>query len=238
MHRQRAPRRLWAWHLSALVYEWSYVQVAHQIDEDCLAFLGERLIGAVVADCGCGPGVVTEKLVRAGAALVVAIDGNASMLKRARARLAKAIASGKVLVYQGSYEAQTLATIRAQALAGRGFDLVLFKRSLYMPRPRALRTLRTAAASLGPRGLIVVAHPERALWRYACAPPFGLTSYTPLHVVNRAVSRVLAWSGSEEYTLYTRAELLGLLQEAVPGAHVHRVRTQQRPYNLVALQVP
>ena len=153
MHRQRAPRRLWAWHLSALVYEWSYVQVAHQIDEDCLAFLGERLIGAVVADCGCGPGVVTEKLVRAGAALVVA-------------------------------------------------------------------------------------HPERALWRYACAPPFGLTSYTPLHVVNRAVSRVLAWSGSEEYTLYTRAELLGLLQEAVPGAHVHRVRTQQRPYNLVALQVP
>jgi len=181
---------------------------------------------------------VTEKLVRAGAALVVAIDVNASMLKRARARLAQDIASGTVLVYHGSYEAETLAGIREQALAGRGFDLVLFKRSLYMPRPRALRTLRTAAASLGTRGLIVVAHPERSLWRYACAPPFGFTSYTPLHVVNRAVSRVLAWSGSEEYTLYTRAELLGLLHEAVPGAHVQRVLTQQRPYNLVALQVP
>src|SRR5215468_11491556 len=93
MNRQREQRCLWAWHLSALVYEWSYVHVAHQIDEDVLACLGERLIGAVVADCGCGPGVVTEKLVRAGAALVVAIDVNASMMKRARARLAKDIAS-------------------------------------------------------------------------------------------------------------------------------------------------
>ena len=83
-----------------------------------------------------------------------------------------------------------------------------------------------------------MAHPERSLWRYAWAPPWGFTSYTALHVVNRAVSRVLAWSGGEEYTLYTRAELLGLLQEAVPGAHGHRVRTQQRPYNLVAIQVP
>jgi hypothetical protein len=138
----------------------------------------------------------------------------------------------------GSYEAETLAGIREQALAGRGFDLVLFKRSLYMPRLRALCTLRTAAASLCTRGLIVVAHPDRSLWRYACAPPFGFTSYTPLHIVNRAVSRVLAWSGGEEYTLYTRAELLGLLQEAVPGAHVQRMHTQQRPYNLVALQVP
>jgi hypothetical protein len=70
-------------------------------------------------------------------------------------------------------------------------------------------------------------------------PAVGLhLLYASVHVVNRAISRVLAWSGGEDYTLYTRAELLGLLQEAVPGAHVHRLRTQQRPYNLVALQVP
>jgi hypothetical protein len=43
--------------------EWSYVQVAHQIDE-LPGVRGERLVGAVVADCGCGPGVVTEKLRR------------------------------------------------------------------------------------------------------------------------------------------------------------------------------
>lgn len=71
-----APRALGAWHLSALMYAWAYIHVAHQIDEDCLAYLGERVVGMLVADCGCGPGVVTEKLLRAGAARVVAIDIN------------------------------------------------------------------------------------------------------------------------------------------------------------------
>jgi len=145
MNRQREQRCLWAWHLSALVYEWSYVQVAHQIDEDFLGYLGERVLGAVVADCGCGPGVVTEKLLQAGASRVVAIDANASMIERARARLAKGVATGQVLVCHASHEADTLAGVRQRALAGRGFDIVLFKRSLYMPRQRALLTLRQAA---------------------------------------------------------------------------------------------
>jgi 2-polyprenyl-3-methyl-5-hydroxy-6-metoxy-1,4-benzoquinol methylase len=238
MNRQREQRRLWAWHLSALVYEWSYVQVAHQIDEDFLGSLGERLVGAVVADCGCGPGVVTEKLLQAGVSRVVAIDANASMVERARARLAKGIETGKVLVCHASHEAGTLAGVRQRALAGRGFDIVLFKRSLYMPRQRALLALRQAATALCARGMIVVVHPERSLLRYAFAPPFGLTSYTPLHLVNRAISRVLEWGGMEEYTLYTCAELLALLREAVPGAQVKHLPSQQRPYNLVALQVP
>ena len=34
MNQQRAQRRLWAWYLSALVYEWSYVQVANALAED------------------------------------------------------------------------------------------------------------------------------------------------------------------------------------------------------------
>src|SRR5262249_38894921 len=109
-------RRLWAWHLSALVYEWSYIQVAHQIDEDFLDYLGERMVGAVVADCGCGPGVVTEKLLQAGAARVVAIDANASMIERAKVRLAKRITTGKVVACQTSYEASTLGGICQQAL--------------------------------------------------------------------------------------------------------------------------
>lgn len=238
MKRQREQQRLWAWHLSALVYEWSYVQVAHQIDEDCLEYLGERLVGAVVADCGCGPGVVTEKLLQAGAARVVAIDVNASMIERARVRLAKRVATGNALVCHASHEAGTLTGVRQRILAGRGFDIVLFKRSLYMPRQRALLTLRQAAAALRAHGMIVVVHPERSLLRYAFAPPFGFTSYTPLHLVNRAISRVLEWSGMEEYTLYTCPELLALLREAVPGAQVQRLPSQQRPYNLVALQIP
>jgi hypothetical protein len=56
--------------------------------------------------------------------------------------------------------------------------------------------------------------------------------------VNRAISRVLERGGIEEYTLYTCAELLALLREAVPGAQVQRLPSQQRPYNLVVLQVP
>ncbi len=231
-------RHVWAWHLSALVYEWSYIQVAHQIDEDFLDYLGERAVGAVVADCGCGPGVVTEKLLQAGAARVVAIDANASMIERAKARLAKRVATGKVIVCQTSHEARTLAGICQQALGGHGFDIVLFKRSLYMPRQRALLTLRHAAAALRARGVIVVVHPERSLWRYAFAPPFGLTSYTLLHLINRTISRALEWCGIEEYTLYTCRELLALLREAVPEAHVERLPSQQRPYNLVALHVP
>ena len=238
MSLQREQRRFWAWHLSALVYEWSYIQVAHQIDEDFLDYLGERVVGAVVADCGCGPGVVTEKLMQAGAAKVVAVDANASMIERAKVRLAKWIETGQVVVCQASYEASTLARVRQQTLAGRGFDIVLFKRSLYMPRLRALLTLRHAATALRAQGMIVVVHPERSLWRYAFAPPFGITSYTPFHLINRAISRVLEWCGMEEYTLYTCGELLALLREAVPRAHVECMPTQQRPYNLVALQAP
>src|SRR5262249_21726533 len=175
---------------------------------------------------------------QAGAPAWVAIAATASTIKRAKARLLNQAATGKVVVCQTSHEARPLAGICQQALDGRGFDIVLFKRSLYMPRQRALLTLRQAAAALGARGMIVVVHPERSLWRYAFAPPFGLTSYTPLYLVNRAISRILEWGGLEEYTLYTCAELLALLREAVPGAQVKRLPSQQRPYNLVALQVP
>lgn len=238
MNLQAAQRRFWAWHLSALVYEWSYIRVAHQIDTDFLSYLGERVVGAVVADCGCGPGVVTEKLLQAGAARVVAVDANASMIERAKARLAPCMATGKVVVYQASHEVGILSWARQQALGGRGFDIVLFKRSLYMPRQRALLALRHAAAALRSRGTIVVAHPDRSLWRYAFAPPFGITSYTPLHLGNRAISRLFEWCGVEEYTLYTCRELLALLHEAVPEARIERLPSQQRPYNLVALHVP
>src|SRR5688500_16784152 len=103
-------RRLWAWDISARVYEWAYIQVAHQTDVDLLAYLGERAVGATVADCGCGPGVVSEKFLRAGAATVVAIDSNVGMIEKVRERLAS-FQSGQfgepgaeVIVHHGSHE--------------------------------------------------------------------------------------------------------------------------------------
>jgi hypothetical protein len=106
-----------------------------------------------------------------------------------------------------------------------------------MPRARALLTLRYAASTLCAKGVVVIVHPERALSRYAFAPPFGLTAYTLFHLFNRTISRLAEWCGMEEYTLYTRQELLLLLREAVPDAQVHCIPSQQRPYNLMALQV-
>jgi SAM-dependent methyltransferase len=236
MDQQEKRPRLWAWYLSALFYEWSYIQVAHQTDVDFFRYLGDRIVGATVVDCGCGPGIVTEKFLIAGATRVVAIDANARMIEKAQARLAKAIASGQVLLQHSSHEGETLPSLQHLALGDRGFDIVLFKRSLYMPRTRALLTLRRAVSTLCTNGIMVVVHPERALWRYAFAPPFGITGYTFFHLFNRAVSRLAECCGMEEYTLYSRRELLSLLHEAVPEARVELIPSQQRPYNLMALQ--
>ena len=235
---RRGDRHLWAWSVSALVYNWAYIQVAHQIDADFLAYLDARVVGATVADCGCGPGVVSEKLLRAGAARVVAIDANAGMVEKARARLQPLSGVGQAVVRQLSHEGETLARLCQQELDGRGFDIVLFKRSLYMPRPRALQTLRQAVAALQQKGVLVVVHPERLLVRYAFAPPFGITRYTLFHLFNRALSRLAECCGAEEYTLYSGGELLALLREAVPGAAVEPIPSRQRPYNLAALHVP
>lgn len=237
MSTQGKRQRLWAWYLSAWFYEWSYIQVAHQTDSDLLRYLGDRVIGATVADCGCGPGVVTAKFLEAGAARVVAIDANAGMLSKAQTRLAKAIESGQVVLRHASHEGQALTSLAQQGFAGSGFNIVLFKRSLYMPRPRALVTLRYAASTLCSKGVMVLVHPERALSRYAFAPPLGLTAYTPFHLFNRTISRLAEWCGMEEYTLYTRQELLTLLCEAVPEARVELIPSRQQPYNLVALHV-
>ena len=230
--------RLWAWNVSALFYEWAYIQVAHQTDVDLFAYLGERVKGATIADCGCGPGVVSEKFLRAGAAKVVALDSNPGMVEKARQRLHADITAGRAVVVQRSHEGDGVVQAAQDVLHGGLFDIVLFKRSLYMSRSQAVTTLRHVAGALRPRGTIVVIHPERQLLHYAFAPPIGITRYTPFHLFNRAISRVAEFFGAEEYTLYSRRELLALLQEAVPEAHVVSIPSQQRPYNLAALHVP
>lgn len=231
-------RRLWAWHVSALVYEWAYIQVAHQTDVDLFAYLGARVHGATVADCGCGPGVVSEKFLRAGAAKVVALDSNPGMIEKTRQRLRRDIEAGRAVIVQRSHAGDGVAQTAHEVLNGETFDIVLFKRSLYLSRSQALATLRSVASALRAGGTIVVIHPERQLLRYAFAPPIGMTRYTPFHLFNRAISRLAEFFGAEEYTLYSQRELLALLQEAVPAAQVVSIPSQQRPYNLVALHMP
>ena len=238
MNDQRGAKRLWAWHLSALFYEKAYINVAHQTDDDVFTYLGPRVVGATVIDCGCGPGVVTEKFLQAGASKLVAIDANAGMLGKAKTRLRKAIEEGRVLLQQTSHEGQTLPRLCQQELGGQGVDVILFKRSLYMPRPRALETIRSAASALNNQGVIIIIHPERSLFRYAFAPPIGVAWHTLFHLGNRVASRFAEWCGMEEYTLYSRDELLSLLHEAVPDAKVELIPSRQRPYNLAALQAP
>lgn len=231
-------QRLWAWNVSALVYEWAYIQVAHQTDVDLFAYLGERVRGATVADCGCGPGVVSDKFLRAGAAQVVALDSNPSMIEKTRRRLRPYAASGRAIIVQRSHAGSGVAQVAREVLCGERFDIALFKRSLYMSRVQAVTTLRHVASVLRPGGTIAVVHPERQLLRYAFAPPLGMTRYTPFHLFNRAISRLAEFFGAEEYTLYSRGELLALLQEAVPEARVVSIPSQQRPYNLATLHVP
>ena len=221
--------------LPARAASWLYIRVAHQVDIDFLTYLGERVVGATVADCGCGPDT-TEKLLQAGATRVVAIDLNPTMIEKAKMQLAKLLGTGQYAL-QGSHEADALAYLHQTTLEEKRFDIVLFKRSLYMPRPRALRTLRQAASMLQANGVLVIVHPERSL-RYAFAPPFGITSYTLFHLCNRAASRAMEWCGAEEYTLYSGKELLALLHEAVPEARVELLPSRQRPYNLAVLHVP
>jgi SAM-dependent methyltransferase len=230
-------QRLWAWDISAYVYAWTYNRVAHQIDVDMLTYLGSRVTDAIVADCGCGPGVVSEKMLEAGAARVVAIDSNAAMVEQTRARLARLGGAERGIVRCMSHEGKALSLLSQQELGGSGFDIILFKRSLYTPRPRALETLRDAAVALRKQGVIIVIHPEKSLSRYVCAPPFGLARYSLFHLFNRAISRAAEWVGAEEYTLYSHDELVDLMREAVPEATVRPIPSQQRPFNLVALHI-
>lgn len=226
----------WAWSVSARVYTRTYLRIAHQLDEDVFAYLGDRLQGAVVADCGCGPGVVTQKLVQRGARKVVAIDFNTAMLRQVADRMEQSTARDRVVLVHRSCEGDALTRAREEHLEGRGYDVILFKRSLYMPRPRARALLAEAAKLLAPGGHLVVVHPERRLLRHAFEPPFLLARHTIYHLVNRWVSRIAEWLGGEEYTLYTSEELLSLLAEVAIDCDVVVIPSRQRAFNLVAIR--
>jgi SAM-dependent methyltransferase len=228
-------RRRWSWYVSSLFYRFSYVAIAHQLDEDLFAYLGSRISGAVVADCGCGPGIVTEKFLRQGAGRVFAIDANSAMLNQMRSRLADALASGRVVDVHRAFDPGLFSDLSKRFLGGGGFDIILFKRSLYSEPQKALPVLRAAVEALNPRGILAVIHAERSLKRYAFGPGLKIMSYTPYHLFDRAVSRLGEKLGIGRYTLYTQAELLDLLRAAACGRRVESIPSQQQAYNLLAV---
>lgn len=226
-------REYWRWHVSAQFYRRTYIRIAHQLDRELFAYLGERTRGAIVADCGCGPGVVAEKFVQQGAARVLAIDVNAGMLRQTQARLADAIAAGRVEIMGRLVDAALFADLGRQV--PDGLDLIVFKRSLYAPPEQSRQTLRAALHCLRPDGALVVIHADRSLRRYAFGPRLRPTRYTAYHLFNRFVSRLGELLGVGRYTLYTQAELLALLRDAGGDRKIELIPSQQQAYIMVAV---
>jgi len=224
----------WRWYISSLFYRLSYIRIAHQLDKDLFAYLGDRTQGAIVADCGCGPGVVVEKFLQQGAAQVYAIDVNGSMIYQTRSRLADSIAKGRVVVVHRAFDTHIFPELHERFLDGRGFDIILFKRSLYIRPEQALSILQTGAKSLNSGGVLAVIHADRSLRRYAFGPGLKVMTHTPYHLFNRCFGLLGDKSGIGQYTLYSRDELLDLVRVALPDLRVELIPTQQQAYNLVA----
>lgn len=227
-------REYWRWHVSARFYRRTYLRIAHQLDQELFAYLGQRTRGAIVVDCGCGPGVVAEKFVQHGAARVLAIDVNPGMVRQTQQRLAAAVVAGQAEIMQRLVDPALFDELRQRQ--PDGIDLILFKRSLYDRPEQSLLTLRAALGCLRPGGALVVIHAERSLWRYAFGPRLRPTRYTAYHLFNRAVSRLGEWLGVGRYTLYSEAELLALLRVSAGARPIDPIPSRQRAYHLLAIR--
>ncbi len=217
----------WAWEISARFYRRTYGPVAHGLDDQLFERLGD-VRGAVVADVGCGPGVVSRKFVDRGAARVYAIDVSPAML-------AQVGDDPRIVPVQARLEDDPLPGLAADA---GGFDVVLFKRSLYQPRPGARATLWAARRALRPDGALCVIHPEASLLRYAFGDPPRLRSHTPYHLFNRGISTLGVLAGGEDYEVYTRDALVALVSEVADGARVEVHDGLSAAFNMVILRAP
>jgi SAM-dependent methyltransferase len=132
--------------------ERTYGALAHQLDEDVFRYLGARVREGVVVDAGCGAGVGVRKFLQHGAEKVFAVDARAGILRQVPAH-------PRVEPVLGSISPQLLVELAFRSTPV-GFDVLLFKRSLYSSRPAARELLETAFSLLRPGGRIVVVHPE------------------------------------------------------------------------------
>ena len=96
-------------------YDATRVPLGVEIIFGCLAKSGRRLEDMVLVDAGCGTGNYAAELVhRVGR--IEAVDLNAGMLEKARAKLADAAGQGQVAFHQGSVDALPLDSGSADAI--------------------------------------------------------------------------------------------------------------------------
>lgn len=193
-----------------------------------LEYLDGSIRGAVVADCGCGPGLATRRMISEGASKVCAIDASKEML----ALIAE---DTHIVKLQSTLEELPLDKLR-ESEAPEGFDLVLFKRSLYMSTPEALEILKNAFGHLRQGGCLVVVHPEKTLRPYFFGSPPWFHRYTIPHIINRASNCLGVLMGVEKYQLYTRKELKALAEEVAGIAEVEAIPSSQQSFNMVAIR--
>ena len=223
----------WSWYFSALFYRYSYFRNAHQVDDDLFHFLGKRLQGARVADCGCGPGIVTEKFLARGATKVFAIDVNPIMLRQVKHRLSVYIESGQLETISSPFSPDLFLDL-ADHRTGIEPNIVLFKRSLYSQPDHSRKILEAAYNCLSPQGVLAIIHPERSLKRYAFGSEMKIRSYSVYHLFNRTISLLANSLGIGQYAVYDQAGLMALMRSAIPGGEVFSIPTSQSAYNVVA----
>ena len=227
-----ADNSLKGWDISAKTYSLSYGPLAHRLDSNLFEYLGNRVEGAVVADLGCGPGIVARKFAESGARKIYAIDISEKMLAQVGDHT-------RIVIRQATMEVNPLDSIREEDPdASDGFDIVLFKRSLYMERPAAIRILRNAYSHLRSGSCIAIIHPEKRIGRYAFGHPPRLHLYTPYNLFNRLLSRIGVRLGIEKYTLHTREELVDLAGEVAGPEAVELIPTRQSSFNMLAIHKP
>lgn len=227
-----AEPSLGGWDISARTYALSYGPLAHRLDRDLFTHFDDLIKGAVVADLGCGPGIVARKFIDHGAEKVFAVDVSEKMLKQVDGH-------PSIVTMQATMEMQPLDRLRSENVDAKdGFDLVLFKRSLYMQRSSALEILKNAYFHLRPGGGIGIVHPEKKLRIYAFGSPPRLHLHTFYNLFNRTLSRIGVLLGVESYTLHTREELFTLAGEVAGPEHVETVATRQQAFNLLAIRKP
>ncbi len=216
------------WNVTARIYAWTSGPLSHPLDSDILRYLNGSIRGAVVADCGCGPGLATRRMVSEGASKVYAIDTSEKML-------AQIADDTHIVKLQSTMEERPLDKLRERE-APEGFDLVLFKRSLYMSPPEALEILKNAYGHLRPGGCLVVVHPEKKLRPYFFGSPPWFRRYTIPHIINRTSNRIGVLMGMEKYQLYTRKELTALAEKVAGSAEVEVMPSSQQSFNMVAVR--